>query len=50
MVQLIATISTVMVMITFIVIIAWAWSGKRSEDFEEASRLPFDDNAPTGDK
>lgn len=44
MVTIIATISTVLVMITFIVIVAWAWSGKRKEDFEEAANLPLDDN------
>lgn len=44
MLSIIASISTVMVMITFIVIVIWAWSGKRSKDFEEAARLPLDEN------
>lgn len=44
MLSIIATISTVMVMITFVVIVIWAWSGKRKQDFEEAARLPLDEN------
>ena len=44
MLSLIATISTVMVMITFIVIVIWAWSGKRKQDFSDAANLPFDEN------
>jgi cytochrome c oxidase cbb3-type subunit 4 len=44
MLAIIATVSTVMVMITFIVIVIWAWSGKRKKDFDEAARLPLDDN------
>jgi len=31
-------------MITFIVIVIWAWSGKRSKDFSDAANLPFDEN------
>ena len=28
---------------TFIAIVAWAWSGRRVDDFERAARLPFDE-------
>lgn len=49
MLSFIATFSTVMVLITFIVIVIWAWSGDRKQDFEEASRLPLDEH-PTGEK
>ena len=35
---------TVVVMVTFLGIVVWAWSGKRKRDFDEAARLPFDDD------
>ena len=34
---------TIVVMVTFLGIVAWAYSGKRKTDFDEAARLPFDD-------
>lgn len=37
-------IFTVLVLITFIGIVFWAWSDKRKEDFDQASRLPLDDD------
>ena len=42
--SLLASISTVLVLVTFVVIVIWAWSGNRAEDFEEAANLPFDDD------
>jgi cbb3-type cytochrome oxidase subunit 3 len=27
----------------FVAIVAWAWSGRRIEDFERAARLPFEE-------
>jgi len=27
----------------FVAIVAWAWSGRRAEDFDRAARLPFND-------
>ena len=44
MLSLIATVSTVMVTITFVAIVIWAWSGKRKQSFEDAANLPFDEN------
>ncbi|MDX1442313.1 MAG: cbb3-type cytochrome c oxidase subunit 3 [Gammaproteobacteria bacterium] len=32
---------TLVVMLTFIGVWAWAWSSKRKHDFEEAANLPF---------
>ena len=29
----------------FAVIVAWAWSGRRKRDFEEAARLPLEEDA-----
>ncbi len=44
MLSIIATVSTVMVTITFVAIVVWAWSGKRKHDFDDAANLPFDEN------
>lgn len=32
---------TIVVMIVFLGIVVWAWSGKRKRDFDEAANLPF---------
>jgi len=40
-------LSTLLLMLTFIGIVIWAWSSKRKNDFEEASRLPFDNDVPS---
>ncbi len=37
------SIITVISMLTFIGIVAWAYSGRRKADFEEAANLPFAD-------
>jgi len=44
MLSIIATLLTVLVTISFIVIVIWAWSGKRKQEFDEAANLPFDDD------
>jgi len=44
MLSIIATISTVLVTVTFIAIVIWAWSGKRKHEFDDAADLPFDEN------
>ena len=37
-------LSTLLLMLAFIGIVVWAWSGKRKKDFDEAARLPLDDD------
>jgi cytochrome c oxidase cbb3-type subunit 4 len=37
-------LSTLLLMLTFIGVVAWAWSGKRKKDFDEAARLPLDED------
>lgn len=38
-------------MIVFIGVVAWAWSSKRKKDFEEAARLPLEeDSGETGNQ
>lgn len=47
------SIWTVVVAILFIGIVIWAWSGRNKAKFEEASRIPFnedDDNGDNGNK
>ncbi len=43
MLNIIASLSTILVLIAFIGIVIWAWSGKRKADFDEAAHLPLDD-------
>ena len=35
---------TVALLVVFIGIVLWAWSGKRKEHFEQAARIPLDDD------
>ena len=39
---------TVLMMTAFIGIVAWAWSSRRRKDFEEAARLPLEEEEPGG--
>ena len=34
---------TIIVMVVFLGIVFWAWSGKRKKDFEDASNIPFNE-------
>ena len=43
------SIWTIVVMVTFLGIVAWAFSSKRKASFDEAARLPFDDE-PHGNR
>jgi cytochrome c oxidase cbb3-type subunit 4 len=36
-------LGTLLVLLSFIGLIAWAWSGRRRADFDEAAQLPFAD-------
>ncbi len=36
------SITTVAALLVFLGIVWWAWSKKRKSDFDEAARLPFD--------
>ena len=39
---------TLVLMLLFLGIAAWAWSSKRRQDFDEAARLPLEDEDQTG--
>ncbi len=52
------SLTTVLMFVAFIGIVAWAWVGKRRESFDAAAQLPFVESqgdavaasAPQGDK
>ncbi|MGD8350094.1 MAG: cbb3-type cytochrome c oxidase subunit 3 [Gammaproteobacteria bacterium] len=46
----IQSVWTIVVMVTFLGIVAWAYSGKRKSSFDEAARLPFDEEQPGADR
>ncbi len=41
---LLRSLFTVLMFITFIGIVIWAWSSKRKQAFDEAANLPFADD------
>jgi cytochrome c oxidase cbb3-type subunit IV len=41
--SLFSSVMTVVMLVVFIGIVGWAWSGKRDTAFDEAARVPFDD-------
>jgi cytochrome c oxidase cbb3-type subunit 4 len=40
------SILTVVTLIMFVGIVAWAYSGRRRQAFDEAANLPFNDELP----
>ena len=48
--SLIQSVWTIVVMVLFVGIVVWAWSGKRKQRFDEAANIPFDeDETPSRD-
>jgi cytochrome c oxidase cbb3-type subunit 4 len=45
----IRTTITVLAMLAFLGIVAWAWSSRRRADFDAAARLPFEEDGPLPD-
>jgi cytochrome c oxidase cbb3-type subunit 4 len=45
---LIQSLWSIVILVTFIGIVLWAYSSKRKSAFDEAARLPFDDDEPGG--
>ena len=41
-INLLRSIVTVAALVVFIVIVIWAWSKRNQADFDEAARLPFE--------
>jgi cbb3-type cytochrome oxidase subunit 3 len=44
------SIWSIVVLITFLGIVVWAYSGKRKSAFDEAAQLPFEDDPETNKK
>ncbi len=45
--SLIHSIWTLVVLVLFVGIVIWAWSGKRKQDFTDAANIPFhEDDKP----
>jgi cytochrome c oxidase cbb3-type subunit 4 len=43
-INLVRSIMTAVMFAVFMGIVLWAWSSRRKSDFEEAARLPLDDD------
>jgi|PlaIllAssembly_1097288.scaffolds.fasta_scaffold1813530_2 cytochrome c oxidase cbb3-type subunit IV len=43
--SLLNSLSTVVMFVAFAVIVVWAWSSKRRSSFDEAARIPLEDDA-----
>lgn len=41
---LIQSVWTIVVLVLFVGIVVWAWSGKRKQRFDEAANIPFDED------
>ena len=41
---MISGIVTAIIMLAFFIMVAWAWSDKRKDDFEHLSNLPLEDD------
>lgn len=44
MISFLHSVWTILVFLIFIAIVIWAWSGKRKQSFDRASRIPLDDD------
>lgn len=43
--NLMRAVSTVLAMLAFLAIVAWAWSRRRREEFDHAAQLPLEEDA-----
>jgi len=41
---------TIIVLVVFVGIVIWAWSGKRRKHFDEAARIPFEEDRHKDDQ
>jgi cytochrome c oxidase cbb3-type subunit 4 len=48
--SLIQSVWTLVVLVLFVGIVIWAWSGKRKKDFEDAANIPFHEDETPSDK
>ena len=43
-------LSTLFLLVVFIALVFWAYSGRRKKDFDEAANLPFAEDEPADSK
>ena len=48
--NLIQVIWTLVVVVLFVGIVIWAWSGKRKQEFDEAANIPFNEDDKPAEK
>jgi cytochrome c oxidase cbb3-type subunit 4 len=48
--NLIQVIWTLVVVVLFVGIVIWAWSGKRKQAFDEAANIPFNEDDTPAEK
>ncbi|MDH3888118.1 MAG: cbb3-type cytochrome c oxidase subunit 3 [Gammaproteobacteria bacterium] len=50
-VSIVQSVWTLVVLVLFVGIVIWAWSGKRKQEFDEAANIPFhEDDKPAATK
>lgn len=47
-INFVRSVLTLVLLVVFIGIVAWAWNGRRKQAFDAAARLPFDDEIESG--
>ena len=48
--SLIQSVWTLVVLVLFVGIVIWAWSGKRKQEFDEAANIPFHEDDTSAEK
>ncbi len=43
-------IVTLLLLVAFVALVAWAWSKRRKAAFDELARMPLEDDAPVEDR
>jgi cytochrome c oxidase cbb3-type subunit 4 len=41
---------TLVMLVAFLALVAWAWSKRRKADFDKLARMPLDDDPPAEDQ
>ncbi len=42
--NLLRGVATVLAMLAFVAVVAWAWNGRRRDDFNRAAQLPLEED------
>jgi cytochrome c oxidase cbb3-type subunit 4 len=49
-VSIVQSVWTLVVLVLFVGIVIWAWSGKRKQEFDEAANIPFHEDDTSAEK